>query len=554
MKTPPGNDATAYSYLRFSSPAQADGDSVRRQNALRDAWLARHPHVTLDATLTLEDRATSGFSARHRKDHRFALAQFLDRVRHGLVLPGSYLIVENLDRITREDPEQSIPAVLALISAGVRIVQLAPSEVVYESGMDLGRLFVMLLELSRGHQESSRKSGTLGAVWAQKKLEARGDADGTNKAPHGRQVPAWIELEGGTYRARADAAAAVCRIFDLSAAGLGTLAIAARLTAERVPPIARARRWVRSYVAKILDNRAVLGEYQPMKGHRERVPDGEPIVGYWPAVVTQQQWDRAHLAKDARNKRSGRPGKKGDYVYPFSGMVRCAIDECPMHVVRRKGTRYLVSGRAAQGEAGARWVLFPVEVFSKAILSRLAELQACDLFSDPGGARVTELEAQLAGVAKRLAAALARFEIDPESPTWADRVSQYDREQRALVRELSDARRAVANPLTAAWAEAVALIAADDPQRLRAALLATVEAVHIVVVGRGKHKLAAAQVQFRGGSCRTYAVLFRHADTGAAPSAPAAWWPAAVPGDAVGLDLRCGADARLLEEALRAAI
>jgi hypothetical protein len=31
---------TAYSYLRFSSPEQAKGDSIRRQTQARDAWLA----------------------------------------------------------------------------------------------------------------------------------------------------------------------------------------------------------------------------------------------------------------------------------------------------------------------------------------------------------------------------------------------------------------------------------------------------------------------------------------------------------------------------------
>jgi hypothetical protein len=35
----------AFSYLRFSSDAQADGDSVRRQTALRDAWLEPVMHL-----------------------------------------------------------------------------------------------------------------------------------------------------------------------------------------------------------------------------------------------------------------------------------------------------------------------------------------------------------------------------------------------------------------------------------------------------------------------------------------------------------------------------
>src|SRR5262245_58222501 len=103
VKTPPASaPATAYSYLRFSSPAQADGDTVRRQSALRDDWLRRHSHVTLDQSLILADRGVSGFTGEHRTNKKHHLARFLDLVRRGRVAAGSYLIVENLDRLSRE--------------------------------------------------------------------------------------------------------------------------------------------------------------------------------------------------------------------------------------------------------------------------------------------------------------------------------------------------------------------------------------------------------------------------------------------------------------------
>src|SRR4051794_2932803 len=111
----------AFSYLRFSSSAQSDGDSVRRQSALRDTWLKRHPAVRLDSSLTLADKGVSGFTGEHRKNKRHALALFLDLVERGRVPAGSYLIVENLDRLTREEPVESIPAVLSLIKSGIRV-------------------------------------------------------------------------------------------------------------------------------------------------------------------------------------------------------------------------------------------------------------------------------------------------------------------------------------------------------------------------------------------------------------------------------------------------
>src|SRR5215471_18471211 len=93
---------TAYSYIRFSSPEQAKGDSIRRQESLRDAWLAKTGAV-LDTSLSLRDEGVSAFAGAHRQNaDRHALAAFLELVKQGRIPRGSYLIVESLDRLSRE--------------------------------------------------------------------------------------------------------------------------------------------------------------------------------------------------------------------------------------------------------------------------------------------------------------------------------------------------------------------------------------------------------------------------------------------------------------------
>jgi DNA invertase Pin-like site-specific DNA recombinase len=284
---------TAYSYLRFSSDPQADGDTERRQTEARDAWLKRHPSVQLDTSLK-PDRGVSGYRGKHRRG-KHGLAQFLDRVERQRVSPGSYLIVENLDRLTREEPEDSIPLVMNLIRVGIRVVQLLPTEVMYERGMDFGRMTMMLWELARGHGESKRRSSLLGEVWREKKRRA-----GTDLVPYGRQCPAWLELVGverlaggrqdfskAEYRVKEDAAAAVRKVFHLCVSGLGLTAIVRRLNEEGVPSIGKKRHWCRYYIHKLFTNPAVTGVYQPMTGSDKRVPDGEPVPGYYPAIVDE---------------------------------------------------------------------------------------------------------------------------------------------------------------------------------------------------------------------------------------------------------------------------
>src|SRR5262249_2777712 len=114
----------AYSYVRFSSPKQAEGDSLRRQTEAAAAWAKRNK-ARLDTSLTTHDLGKSAYTGEHRKNpDRHALAAFLRLVEGGKVPRGSYLIVESLDRLSREHIRPALTLLLNLIDAGVRIIQL----------------------------------------------------------------------------------------------------------------------------------------------------------------------------------------------------------------------------------------------------------------------------------------------------------------------------------------------------------------------------------------------------------------------------------------------
>src|SRR5438552_11831218 len=113
----------AYSYVRFSHPSQAEGDSLRRQTEAARQWCERNG-VRLDTTTTLHDLGKSAYTGWHRKNpDRHALAAFLKLVEQGKVPRGSVLIIENLDRLTREHIQPALLLVLNLLQAGIRIVQ-----------------------------------------------------------------------------------------------------------------------------------------------------------------------------------------------------------------------------------------------------------------------------------------------------------------------------------------------------------------------------------------------------------------------------------------------
>jgi hypothetical protein len=202
-------------------------------------------------------------------------------------------------------------------------------------------------------------------------------------------------------------------------------------------------------------------------------------------------------------------------------LLRCARHDCSVYALERKGRRYLLSSvsfetpdknaerNSNENEKNSgkkpkkpRWSTFPLEVFTAAVLSRLTELQAADLFSVPGAGLVADVRARLAEVELRLAVARERFEADPESRTWQDMVSQYDQERRAVLRELAEAEQAAASPLSGAWAEAVHLMARDDPDRLRAALNRTIDEIRVLFLKLERGRAAASQIYFKGGAVR----------------------------------------------------
>src|SRR5262245_39471853 len=119
--------AVVYSYIRFSSRKQIQGDSLRRQAEAGEEWIKKHGHV--EAALTLQDLGVSAF--RRRNKQRGALRTFLDAIESGQIKPGSVLLVEHLDRLSRQGVSEAYSLFTAILNHGVEIAVLKPHEQLY---------------------------------------------------------------------------------------------------------------------------------------------------------------------------------------------------------------------------------------------------------------------------------------------------------------------------------------------------------------------------------------------------------------------------------------
>ena len=106
----------AYSYLRMSTEQQLKGDSLRRQMEASRQYAAEHELLLVDS---LQDIGVSAYKGKNRTQG--ALRHFSDLVEEGKIERGSYLLLESLDRLSREQVRQALPFLLSLVSAGINI-------------------------------------------------------------------------------------------------------------------------------------------------------------------------------------------------------------------------------------------------------------------------------------------------------------------------------------------------------------------------------------------------------------------------------------------------
>jgi DNA invertase Pin-like site-specific DNA recombinase len=469
--------------------------------------------------LSLKDLGVSAYKGTHRTDDKHALAQFLRLVDRGSIAAGSYLIIENLDRLSREDERTALRLWMDILDRKIHIVQLEPETVFRHEKSDMLDIMRAIMELARGHSESRMKSERVGKAWREKKRQARNGVLLTNR------VPAWLEVKDGKLKLLPKAAKAVRRIYELAAAGKGIPSILQQLEKERVPPIGRDGQWNRAYLGLLLKDRRLLGEYEPKKGNGKH-KDGEVITNYYPPAITQDQWDAARASILERRKGRSRVGNRR--VNLFNGLLKHARDGDSYIMTTRysrvpgKPTRKynaLVNYRADQGLGGVRAYSLPYDVFEAAVLSCLKEIDPHDILNGDHPPDESErLAGQLVGVEAELAALAAYMDGSGFSPTLGQRVTTLEARKKELGAQLAEARQRARHPLSESWGEAQtladALATAPDPQearlRLRAALRRIVAEIVILIMPHGQDRLAAIQVNFVGRDRRRdYLLMYR---------------------------------------------
>jgi DNA invertase Pin-like site-specific DNA recombinase len=423
----------AYSYVRFSTPDQLKGNSLERQLKHSEKYAADHG-LELDTSLNLRDL---GLSAYHKVNvEKGALGVFLQAVSDGRIRPGSHLLVESLDRLSRAKVEEAQTLFLEIVNAGITIVTVADG-MVYTKGGNWTNLVFSLAIMARAHDESEMKSQRVKAAWDKKR------EDSATKVITS-VMPSWLEVIDGKIVVIEEKANVVREIFRLLRSGYGLSMIEAKFNKENVPPITKASRWWSTYMHKMVKGRAVLGEYIPtVLDVGKKRQEGEPIKNYFPAIITEEEYYAVHSAMaDRKNYGSGRKGS--GVASLFSGICRCGYCGSTMRLTSKSKNmrkRYLLCTKAKSG-LGCIHISWPYEDFENCILSKLTGMDIGTVLREVDAEQEkvklsTEL-AKFEDIRKRLANLIRIAEVTENIDEIASRISVLKEEEKTTQRTIRE--------------------------------------------------------------------------------------------------------------------
>ena len=468
-----GRPREAISYCRFSTAIQASGDSLRRQLALSDDYAKKH---NLQINRTLTDKGVSGFRGANLQQG--TLGAFIKAVEMGKVKPGSVLLIEALDRLSRNEITEQLSLFLCILTAGIEIVTLYDERSYTRESINGNptELIISIVLMIRGWEESATKSFRLKEAWKAKRNSA-GSRKLTSKCP------LWLKpcRGSGHFETIPERVKVVASIFELAEQGFGTHAICKDLNKRGVKPWSSGKWWNPNYVRRILRNRAVLGEFQPKirPSRNTRQAEGPTQLGYYPAIISAATFYRVN--KDVAAP-PVRPNRKDSVSNLFTGLAYDGESEAPMrfHAMWAGGTcdpalSRLFSAAVEKGGPSNSW---NYSLFEASVFQHLEKLDWETLLADPAdqghAVERRQMEAQLKDVQVKLQRMVNFIAANNmASPTLAQTITHLEQQQAELQARVTafepggSQHAVVRKAMLEARAEFLKLVSSGDPASRR---------------------------------------------------------------------------------------
>jgi DNA invertase Pin-like site-specific DNA recombinase len=359
------------SLRRFSSEKQSGNTSLTRQQELAQA-IADRNGWTLREDWGITQEAVSAY-----KKHNFpALLALIDDVKKGVIPPGTVVVVEKIDRLTRASLDEGREMLRLMLLADI---ELCDSEGYHYTKADLNdivKLLTMCLRITAANEYSANISIRVKkANQIRASRIAKGEVLLTNQEGFGRKdVPAWIVCNGKGFELN-ERAEIFGSIFADYLNNVGSGMIARNLNKNGVKSIRGKGAWSQSIVYRILSDRRTIGEIKA---------NGQTVKGYYPSLITEETFLTVQAKlQDNRGKRPVGNKSTGQVTNLFGGIGYCTCGE-KIKVVNGHGGKFITCYGKINGTKDCKAPMTKYLPFEQAALTIL-KLNPSQLLTDDNG-------------------------------------------------------------------------------------------------------------------------------------------------------------------------
>jgi len=311
----------ALGYMRYSSKMQGGGSTLHRQKSLINKWVEDQKvyHGKTYEVQFYTDKGLSGWTGKNLLSG--ALGRLIEEVEAGGYPEGTPIILESIDRLSRQGHEEAAAILRRLTSTGCVVYSILDRQIIHRADLKtmIGAMQVIAVA-ERGREESEIKSERVSASKARNHELAR-----QGKKLVTKHLPGWLYLDKkGQLQIDPEKQKVVKSVFEMRLAGRTYQAIADHMNDRQVPVLNAskgAKHWLPNSVRTLLHNRSTIGSLAASRVN----PLLTEIEGYFPAAITN---DLFYAVNDTsvpavRSKDKKDKPQYPETVYLFKKLVKC---------------------------------------------------------------------------------------------------------------------------------------------------------------------------------------------------------------------------------------
>ena len=332
--------------VRYSSEKQAEGTSEARQVGNIEVFIKRLWSDLIPRWL--KDLATSGYkySAKtglpHCLDEDKALGRYIAQAKRGEIPADTIVIVDNFDRFSRAEIDDSFEAAMTLLRNGITMLFLHPKPLLMrpEDRNNAEKRDILSGELNRAHGESATRSRyikgsvvlRIAAAMAGEQINFGGLAPNYYRWDEEKEMYVPDETFFPIVQRAAIAVSENKVLFQ----------IVRDLNDEHAPRLRNGNSWLPSTLYKLLHSESLLGTL---------TINGQKIPNYFnPPVVTEEQWGLIQARISSDQPAGGGTKADADIRNLFPCRVYCV--HCRMPMVSVGGSSFEGRSYICRGHRG----------------------------------------------------------------------------------------------------------------------------------------------------------------------------------------------------------